>query len=426
MTTALALAVAVAWAAPPGAALPPAEAVHAQIEGSVPSAGDTIDVSPPELVLTFSGPVEMAGAMLRLLGPAGRRWSLETPRRAGDPRVLTSPLPALEPGGYRLEWRVVSADGHAISGDFTFYVAGGAAGEIASPPPPSESGDTRGGTGVASMQDVGGASPLLMATRAGADLALLSLTGLLLFVAWGTATTGLTASVARVLSVIAPLLATVYAWLWAGEVLGGAPGVEARIAGLGSLTTGRALSAEVILAWLVAWALLIARRPGIAAAFALTAAALGGLGGHPASYTPLISVPASGIHLLAVSAWLGGLLFLLTEHGASGFSASARRVSAVAFVSVMLVAATGLVQTWLFLGSVEQLTSSAFGWLVLAKVAGFGGLVAFGAYHRLRLLPAIASDDGAARLKRSVGRELVLAAGVVVVAAVLSYTPPTP
>jgi putative copper export protein len=153
---------------------------------------------------------------------------------------------------------------------------------------------------------------------------------------------------------------------------------------------------------------------------------VGGFGGHPASYTPLLSVPASVVHLLAASAWLGGLLFLVTETGAPGFVASARRVSAVAFVSVALVAASGLLQTWLFLGSILTLTSSAFGWLVLAKVAGFGGLVAFGAHHRLRLLPAAGSDDGATRLTRSVRRELALAVGVVVVAAILSHTPPNP
>ena len=426
MTIALALAVALTWAAPSGAAHPPADAVHAQLERSVPSSGDTLAVAPPELVLTFSGPVEVSGAMLRLLGPTGRNWSLDAPRRADDPRTLTTPLPPLEPGGYRLEWRVVSADGHAISGEFTFYVAVAAGDEVAPPPPPSGSGDASRATGVATMHDVAGASPLLVATRAGADLALLSLAGLLLFVAWGTATTGLTASVARRLSVVAPLLATAYAWLWAGEVLGGAPGVEARMAGLGSVTTGRALGAEVILAWLVAWALLLVRRPGIAAAFALMAVAVGGLGGHPASYTPLVSVPSSVVHLLAASAWVGGLLFLITEHRAPGFAASARRVSAVAFVSVALVAATGLVQTWLFLGSISALTSSAFGWLVLAKVAGFGGLVAFGAHHRLRLLPAVGSDDGATRLTRSVRREFALAMAVVVLAAILSHTPPSP
>jgi putative copper export protein len=319
---------------------------------------------------------------------------------------------------------VVSADGHAISGDFTFYVDGGAGGDIPSPPPPTGGAGANDGTRV-SAGDVEGASALLVATRAVADLALLSLAGLLLFVASATATTGLSASMARGLSATAPLLVTAYAWLWAGGVLG-APETETRMAALGSLTTGRALAPEVVLAWLVPWALLLARRSGIAAAIALMAVAVGGLGGHPASYTPLIAVPASVVHMLAASAWVGGLLFLVTEHRAPGFAASARRVSAVAFVSVMLVAATGLLQTWLFLGSIESLTSSAFGWLVLAKVAGFGGLVAFGAHHRLRLVPAVSSDGGAARLTRSVGRELALAACVVVLAAILSHTPPTP
>ncbi len=422
MTAALVLAGWVAWAAP--AARPATDVVHAVLESSVPTAGDTLAASPRDLILTFSGLVDEAGALVRLLGPGGNRWTLEARHPSDDTRTLTSPLPALAAGGYRVEWRVVSADGHAIAGDFVFFVANVTGGALSAPPAPTGTATPVEGAPVAGGE---GASWVLVLTRTGANLALLLLAGTLSFSAWGAGdVTRTTASTARGLAVVAPILVSAYAWLWSGEALGGEAGPLDRVAGLWALTTGRALSGEVFLAWMVPWALLLARRPGIATAFALASVAAGGVGGHPASYTPLISLPASVVHMLAASAWVGGLLFLVTEGGAPSFVASARRVSAVALTAVALVTITGLVQSWILLGSFGRVTSSTFGLLVLAKVAGLAALVAFGAHHRLRLLPAATSVDGSTRLTDSVRRELVLAAFVVLVATILSHTPPNP
>jgi putative copper resistance protein D len=262
----------------------------------------------------------------------------------------------------------------------------------------------------------------LILVRAAAGLALLPLAGLLVFAAWSPgAPTPLTVRTARLASVAAPLLTAAYAWLWAGEAMGaGSP----RVAGLSSLTTGRTLAAETALALLVPWALLLARRVGLAAVLALLAVAVGGLGGHPASYTPTLSLPASAAHVVGAAMWLGGLTYLVTERGSSSYEVSARRVSAAAIVAVGVVAVTGILQSWTMLGSLERL-SSTFGLLVLAKAAGFAALLAFGAYHRLRLVPAASSPEGATRLSRSVGNELTLAACVVVLAALLSHIPPT-
>ena len=40
--------------------------------------------------------------------------------------IVTASLPALDPGGYVVTWRVVSADSHPIGGAFTFAVGDGA------------------------------------------------------------------------------------------------------------------------------------------------------------------------------------------------------------------------------------------------------------------------------------------------------------
>jgi copper transport protein len=396
----------------------PSVRVHAILESSVPAAGDTVDAAPTQLSLSFSGTVETAGAHVHLLGPQGRSWPLEVRRHTADARSLVADMPELPAGGYRVSWRVISADGHPVGGELVFYVRG-AEGSPISAPPPSEAASAGGHSDADDGPHV--AVPLIV-VRAAADLVLLTLAGLLFFATWGSAApTALTVRTTRLASVAAPLLTAAYTWLWAGEVLGaGSP----RVAGLSSLTTGRALAAETAFALLVPWALLLARRGGLAAVLALLAVAVGGLGGHPASYTPILSLPASAAHVVGAAVWLGGLTFLVTERGSVGYDVSARRVSAAAIVAVGVVAVTGIVQSWTMLGSFERLTST-FGMLVSAKVAGFALLIAFGAYHRLRLVPVAGSPEGAARLSRSVGNELALAACVVVLAALLSHIPPT-
>jgi len=328
-------------------------------------------------------------------------------------------MPSLTPGAYRVTWRVISADGHPVAGDLVFFVRGAGDDSVLGDPPPSEALAT--GDHAGAHEDPHVAIPLIV-VRAAVDLTLLPLAGLLLFSAWGGApTTSLTERTIRILSGAAPLLGMAYAWLWAGEALGaGSP----RLSGLLSLTTGRALAAETALALLVPWALLLARRVGLAAVLALLAVAAGGLGGHPASYTPAVSLPASAAHLVAAAVWVGGLVLLVTERGSRDYSLAAQRVSGAALVAAGIVAATGIAQSWVMLGSLDRLTST-FGLILLAKVAGFAGLIAFGAYHRVRVLPRAESPDGAARLSRSVGNELALATCVVVLAALLSHIPPT-
>jgi putative copper export protein len=181
------------------------------------------------------------------------------------------------------------------------------------------------------------------------------------------------------------------------------------------------------LALLALWALALARRPALALLFALGALAVSGATGHSAAIAPVWAVPAKAIHLLAASAWLGGLLWLLVHLRGDPDDAEreAARVSTTALVAVLLVALTGVVQTALFLPSLRDLVHSAYGALVLAKAAGLLVLVAFGAYHRYRVLPRLARDARTAgRFTRTLRGEVALMLVVVLLGGLLAYVPP--
>ena len=225
---------------------------------------------------------------------------------------------------------------------------------------------------------------------------------------------------------VTPLLVGGYAWAWTATVSELGAGPSERAHALAALFTGRALLAELVLVLLVPWALLLARRARVAAVFAALALVGGAFAGHPASYTPTLAIPASALHQLAAALWIGGLLFLVTEWGSPTFAQSARRVSAAALVAAITVAVTGAAQGWLLVGSLGQLVATPYGLLLLGKGLGLCALVAFGAYHRFRWLPRLLAGGASTRPSGTVAAELALAAGIVVLAAVMSHVPPNP
>lgn len=108
---------------------------HDELIGSTPAAGSQVDELPTEIVMTFSGVLlDESGATEVVVTDASG-----TSLVAGDPVLdgtkLTQPLEGSATGEVTVIWRVVSSDGHPVSDQFTFTVAGsgGAGGETAAP-----------------------------------------------------------------------------------------------------------------------------------------------------------------------------------------------------------------------------------------------------------------------------------------------------
>lgn len=100
----------------------PAAAAHDDLVSSDPAAGSTVAVLPDQVTLTFSGAVlaEPGTAVVAVVDAIG------SPLQAGEPvvagPVVTQPLAGAVSGPMSVQWRVVSADGHPISGAFGFVV----------------------------------------------------------------------------------------------------------------------------------------------------------------------------------------------------------------------------------------------------------------------------------------------------------------
>jgi methionine-rich copper-binding protein CopC len=94
---------------------------HSELRNSTPANGARLSSSPAAIVLNFNEPVQVTAT--RLYRDNGAEITLPRPRAADSVRSLQTAAPPLEPGAYRLEWRIISADGHPVGGVIRFTVS---------------------------------------------------------------------------------------------------------------------------------------------------------------------------------------------------------------------------------------------------------------------------------------------------------------
>ena len=137
------------------------------------------------------------------------------------------------------------------------------------------------------------------------------------------------------------------------------------------------------------------------------------LAGHAGTQSPkALLFPADVVHVTAMSLWLGGLATLAVAVPAAArrleqpergrlLGGTLSRFSGVALVAVAALAASGIVQAVVELGSVPALVETGYGRAVLAKVLLLGVLIGFGAANRRRLIPALTRAAAAASEPRA-------------------------
>ena len=128
------------------------------------------------------------------------------------------------------------------------------------------------------------------------------------------------------------------------------------------------------------------------------------------------------VHLAGVAYWIGALVPLLIVASARDTERAAavlERFSSLAAVAVGGLIIAGSVLLWLLLGTIDAAVTSAYGQLVLLKLALVAGLLMLAAVNKLHLTPRIARGDvaAAARLRRSIWAEMALAGAVLIATA---------
>jgi copper resistance protein C len=102
--------------------LAPSARAHSLLLESTPAADARLAASPSEISLRFNNRIEKKLSTIRLVDERGGARPV-TMLADGPADRLTAALPSLDPGAWRVEWRVLSTDGHVVSGRFSFRVA---------------------------------------------------------------------------------------------------------------------------------------------------------------------------------------------------------------------------------------------------------------------------------------------------------------
>jgi methionine-rich copper-binding protein CopC len=96
---------------------------HTHLKEATPAEGSTVKASPESITLTFSEAARLTALTIQKEGGDEQKLA---PLPAESAAKVTVPAPKLAPGKYTVNWRVVSADNHIMSGKLHFTVAGGA------------------------------------------------------------------------------------------------------------------------------------------------------------------------------------------------------------------------------------------------------------------------------------------------------------
>ena len=416
-------------------------AAHAELLTSDPQPGAVLDAGPARVTLTFNEPVEISLGAIRVFDGTGRSIDIGAARHPGGRGAAVEvDLPKLSDGSYVVDWRVVSSDSHPVHAAFTFQI--GSTSNLASGLLDQIIGSSH--TGKTASVGLSVSRSLMTAAIALVFGGLLICgLGILPFGRRQRVAIGIAAAVGTVAGLLAMPLEVGYT---AGR-------------SLSVITDGSAWRAVLDTSIGIAWVIRAAGLAATAVILLTTASrsrawwwrailALGlvvvgtasAYGGHGASGRwHYLGVLITMLHVSAMAVWLGGLALLVLSFGAIERD-GAERFSTIALFAVAGIVVTGTIQGVRQVGSIDGLTGTSYGKLLIWKLVAVALVLAVAsvarasAHGRLSLstAPSGAASVGAAgvgfdraRLRRATGIELVLAVSVVIVTSLLMAANPS-
>jgi copper transport protein len=413
------------WLAACALLAPAAAWAHATLKSASPGFQQELAVAPKAVKLHFDQFVKFP--VIKLYNANGKTFPVTA---VSDGLNVVAPLHEKLPrGAYTVRWHVLSADGHVVSGVWTFGVRVKA-------PPPTEAFGAGGPTrtehivrwlyflsfavliGSLGFRVVLAGRPL--PPRVDRRLFALSLAGVIAVVE-----VGILAFCLRCEDVLQlPFVAYVY-----GDLTPIADGTRFGRAFV-LMTLGFALVAAIIyLAWL------LERQRLYIPALVLSIGLLSGLSlsGHDAvdAGSSKATELADWVHISAASLWLGGLLALAVavwpvapELRRDAFF----RFSRVAVVLVGLVLGAGTYLSLVRVPHLSDLWTQRYGVVLLVKISLVALAVAWGAVHHFLVRPRLAGapPKTASRVGRSLLGESMVGVAVLLAAAILVDSKPPP
>ena len=388
---------------------------HALAVSSTPPAGATLAQSPQTVTIVFSEAPDPRLSTIQVLDSSGAGHQLgHSSAVLGQPNTLQVAVGSLGPGVYTVAWRTISkVDGHLASGSFAFGVKvtpTGAAATSAVVRSPSASTWAVGARWFFYVGVMGLVGVALITALAG-PVRRLRWIGL---ASWLLAAGGVAALEEQ------------------QRRADGIPFNHLFSSSLGHQVLWRSIplaGAAAALVWMVAQAR--SRLPPYAAGVAGLAAMFGDVESSHVSGERSwrwFHLLTQWVHIASAGVWLGGLAVLLLTLGALAPEARRpvmTRFSAIALISVVLIATSGTLRGLDEIRSWHGLFDTSFGKWAIVKISLLIVLTGLGLLQRKRGLPV--ALGGTTRFLRRTGTAELALAGVVLVAAgfLQSLAPPS-
>jgi copper transport protein len=407
-------------------ALPAAASAHATLTKTAPVIGKRVERSPSLVRLYFDQSVDVLPNAIRVYDAKGRLLSGQT-RASADKRTINTPVSRLLRGGYTVRWRAVSADGHVVSGVFTFGVrmrAPAVTGAFGAGGPTTSEHLVRWLYFVALALLAGGLGFRLLVVRGPLGEAAQRRFYLLIGAGVvGALEVGVLAFLLRAEDALQlPFVDFLY-----GDL---SPLAKTRFGyAFVAMTLGYALVAAILfLAWLSdrEWLLWPAFLLALGFASGLS------LSGHSAADagSSSLSELADWLHLSAAALWVGGLVqlaFVVWPLEPGLRRRAFLRFSRLATVLIVVLLGAGTYLSILRLPHLADLWNESYGQVLMVKLGLVSLALAWGAAHHFLVRPKL--ERGAplfAGLPRSLMGESAVGMAILLAAAVLVDSKPPP
>jgi copper transport protein len=452
-------------------------AAHNSLSSSVPVEGQVMSITPSSVTFNFANAVPLETVSVEVIDNTGARVEVGpiTHGPNGDKQVVAK-LPTIAPGAVTARWRLVGADGHAVTGRVNFSI-----GQLASVtsakaavttaassvPPAAPAAAPASAVPAAAVTSTVTVSSNIAATASRSSelgfeqpwstpsgwrwiLRMVAYVGIMVIVGaaatatwvwpglWGNSS--LRKGVAGALVAIAAssffqLLTT------ASDMKGKAP--WASLSGIGgalSTDAGRALAFRLMLVGVIGWLVFAAHRMSeedrwrVVGGVSVLALVTWAFAGHSRSMRwPLLGVPLDVAHHAAAATWLGGLgivgVAAYRSLDTADFARVVRRFGFVAPRALLVIIGTGVVQTFRLLGSPLNLLSGTHGRLLLAKLLVVAAMLKVADINRRRVAHRFRGADRRSAqasdiLRRAMTTELAIGVIVLGISAAMVVSPP--
>jgi methionine-rich copper-binding protein CopC len=142
--------------------MPPAANAHVSVISTSPQYQSTIDALPERIVIGFNSPLIVLGAAktntVDVINPNGESITAADVKVDGSTISVALNQSKAVAGDYTVRYRVVSTDGHAVSGSYHFLLS---TGQPAAPLPPTQIENEHGFWHVHSLHVIEGLLALL-------------------------------------------------------------------------------------------------------------------------------------------------------------------------------------------------------------------------------------------------------------------------